>query len=247
MKATGAWPRTDGKGANVTGTAVPNETETPLARHALIRVDPGAWSRAVAADLPDDPLVTGWAARGWPVVARRRMAGDAVFHVPVGLPLPPAQGKRRLALAIPDAAVRAVGRPVTLRAARAGAPPCWIATMAAVGALGERYGVEPRVFGSFAWQALTGLDYVTSASDLDLLWPLSPETPRLLGALDVIGASAPGRIDGEVVHRGEAVQWRELHGAIQGGTGDVLVKTLDGVALREARDFLRPDFLRTAM
>ncbi len=202
-----------------------------LTRHALIRVDPGAWAAATAME---GPLPASWAARGWPVMARRRAPGDPAHAIPIGLPLPPTHGKRRLALTLPFAAVRAVVAPVTLRAVRAIAPPCWLDAMAAIEALRARHGVEPNVFGSFAWQALTGLAYVTPTSDLDLLWPLSTGTPQLLAALDII--DAPGRIDGEVVHEGAAVQWRELLGAA--GGGDVLVKTLDDVRLRDARDFL---------
>ncbi len=215
-----------------------DESGWPPPRHAVIRVDPQAWPLVLPGDTRDDPLVADWAARGWPVVARRRGVGDPARHVPVGLPLPPTRGGRRLALALPHAAVRAVEPPVTLRAVRATAPPRWAASIAAIEALGARHGLTPRVFGSFAWAALTGLDYLTPTSDLDLLWPLSPDTPRLLTALD--GLAAPGRIDGEVVHRGAAVQWRELHGALAGGRerGDVLVKTLDGVLLRPARAFL---------
>ena len=126
---------------------------------------------------------------------------------------------------------------MTLGAVRADAPRSWRGTMAALDAVGARHGLTPRVFGSFAWQTLTGLAYVTPTSDLDVLWPLTPGTPQLLAALDAV--DAPGRIDGEVVHEGAAVQWRELYEAIRAGGGDVLVKTLDGVCLRDAFAFLR--------
>ena len=104
-------------------------------------------------------------------------------------------------------------------------------------ALGAAHRVTPRVFGSLAWAALTGLDYLGPASDLDLLWPVLPP-PRmaaLLAALGGIETRAPMRLDGEVLlPDGSGANWRE----IQAGAAEILVKRAGGVALLPRADFL---------
>lgn len=202
----------------------------------MVRLTPAGWRTAMERrpDLAGVPLPADWAANGWPLVARRRAVGDPSDAVALGLPLPPAHGRHRLALAVPRETIAAVEPPPPL-ATLARVPDAWRATVAALVSLGRRSGAEPRAFGSFAFAALTGLDYVTPTSDLDVLWPLAPAVADILAALPGIEARAPGRLDGEVVDpAGRGAQWRELAGG-----GEVLVKSLDGVALIDAAAFLR--------
>jgi phosphoribosyl-dephospho-CoA transferase len=117
------------------------------------------------------------------------------------------------------------------------APPSWRTTLLRLGELAAQQGVEARVFGSLAWQAITGLDYLTDRSDLDValhvhrntqLRPLADELAR-------IEADAPMRLDGELIRGdGSAVNWRELHG----GAREVLVKTVAGITLLDTGQFL---------
>ncbi len=100
-----------------------------------------------------------------------------------------------------------------------------------------RHSVDARVFGSLAWRALTGLDYLTGRSDLDLLLDVRRDTDldRLAADVAAIEADAPIRLDGELMRDdGVAVNWRELHG----GAGEVLVKSLDGVGLLDRDLFI---------
>jgi phosphoribosyl-dephospho-CoA transferase len=102
--------------------------------------------------------------------------------------------------------------------------------------LAAEYGVEARVFGSLAWRMLTGLEYLTACSDLDVLLPLPREgnLARLIAGLAAIEAAAPMRLDGELVRDdGAGVNWRELHT----GAREVLVKTTRGVILLHADHF----------
>ncbi|TXM70474.1 malonate decarboxylase holo-[acyl-carrier-protein] synthase [Methylobacterium sp. WL12] len=200
-----------------------------IRRHDLFVVAPEAWHRLLAGrpDLDGVPHVATWARDGRPVIVRRRFPGEG-DHLPAGLPLPPADGKRRIGLAVPwtDATP---SPPVTLAAARPAAPPAWHPTVDAVLALAAEYGVVPQVFGGLLWQRLTGLAYLSTTSDLDLLWPV-PVTRRLLDGLATIDANAPMRLDGEVVlPDGAGVNWRELRDTPPGGS--VLAKGLDRVAL----------------
>ncbi|GJE44163.1 malonate decarboxylase holo-[acyl-carrier-protein] synthase [Methylobacterium soli] len=208
----------------------------PRRRHDLLDLEPDAWAAALAArpDLAGVPRVADWAQRGWPVILRRRNPGEAAGAVPVGLPLPPAEGKRRIGLGLPAAAVRP-RPPVALAQASGTAPEAWRPTLAALDALGRRHGVAPRVFGGLLWQHLTGLAYLSDTSDLDLLWPVAGAIDRrLLDALAAIEQAAPMRLDGEIVlPDGRGVNWRELHAASPDDT--VLTKHRDGLALCAAR------------
>jgi phosphoribosyl-dephospho-CoA transferase len=207
----------------------------PRRRHDLVRAEPSAWRAvlAVRPDLADLPWVAGWAARGWPLMVRRPAGVEAEGRVPLGLPLPPSAGKLRLAFDLPPGALGAPEPPPLLSVAAASAAPAWRETLERLLALDP----DVRVFGALAWQTLTGLDYLSPTSDIDLLWPMPP-AGRLddrLAAIAAIEAEAPMRLDGEVVRRdGAAVNWREL----ASGADEVLVKRLDCVALQSRRTIL---------
>ncbi|MDE2238429.1 MAG: malonate decarboxylase holo-[acyl-carrier-protein] synthase [Rhodospirillales bacterium] len=181
---------------------------TPHARHWLATPSIGAWEGLLAArpDLAAEPLVAGWAERRWPVIQRRRLCDDPPDGVPLGLPLPPNHGKRRLAFSLPEAALSNLMPPPRLCDCMAAAPADWRAAIDALLALDP----QTRCFGGLAWQHLTGLPYLSSQSDLDLLWTAKPDLPAFLDHLRQIATTAPMRIDGEISGPGGAVQWREL-------------------------------------
>ena len=202
-------------------------------RHDLLRVHPGAWAEVLEANAPFAvlPHVKEWATRGWPVIVRRLAEGDQPDLVPVGLPLPPTCGKRRLAMQIdPDAVCeRLPAQP--LRDARRIMPGGWQSTVDALLNAARREGVEPNVFGSVLWQWLTGLTYLSPTSDLDLLWPVQDlrAARALVQELEAVEATGPVRFDGEVcLPDGSAVQWRELLSQ----PAEILWKTMRGAELR---------------
>ena len=205
------------------------------ARHDLVVADPGAWADCLATrpDLDGVPHVARWAALGRPLIVRRLVPGEGTDRVPLGLPLPPADGKRRIGLALPADALRPVSAP-GLADAAPHAPTAWRPTLDALLALARDHAFTPRPFGALLWQAVTGLAYLSATSDLDLLWPSPGPVPRtLLSGLARIDATAPMRLDGEVLlPDGGGVQWRELFEAPGGGL--VLVKYRDRVAMRRA-------------
>ncbi|ACL58085.1 malonate decarboxylase holo-[acyl-carrier-protein] synthase [Methylobacterium nodulans] len=207
-------------------------------RHDLLDVDPGAWAAMLAQrpDLDGVPHVADWARHRRPVIVRRRHPDEEPGSVPVGLPLPPADGKRRIGFALPPGAVRP-RPPVTLSQVIRGCPTAWSPTLAGVVELGRRHGLVPRLFGGLLWQSLTGLTYLSETSDLDLLWPVGALPRDLLAGLAAIEARAPMRLDGEILlPDGGGVNWRELHAAAPEDT--VLVKHLDRLALRKASSLL---------
>lgn len=212
------------------------QTKSEPRRHDFATIDPGAWRPMLRQhDIdPGDALVAAWAEEGRPLVRRRGLPGERE-GVPLGLSLPPTSGKRRLSFVAQPEAVIAWAPPPLL--AHVPVPEAWRSTQAAVVALGARQAAPARVFGSFAWSALTGLAYLTPTSDLDLLFPLprDGDIAGLLRHLSEIEAMSPASIDGEIVRGdGVAVNWRELSESAD----EVLVKTLGGVALRSRSWFL---------
>ena len=104
-------------------------------------------------------------------------------------------------------------------------------------ALARAIAVDPGVYGSFAWQALTGERYLAPGSDIDLLWRPrdTAQLDSLIAALIEWEQETGRRADGEVLlANGDAVCWREL----ASGSARVLVKSDAAVALRERADFL---------
>ncbi|MDR6498913.1 phosphoribosyl-dephospho-CoA transferase [Burkholderia ambifaria] len=213
--------------------------EMPLRRHMLVTLTAAGWGAAFARDpaLAADPLVRAWAERGWPLIVRRASPDEAdAGRVPLGLPLPPAAGKRRIALNVAADALATVGPLPALADVLSAAPDAWHAPLRALDALGARCGVRGRVFGSLAWQALTGERYLGASSDLDIVFPLPDAAllAPLLDSLAAIDAHAPMRIDGELLRAdGAGVNWRELHARLP----EVAVKTAIAVELMSAGAF----------
>jgi phosphoribosyl-dephospho-CoA transferase len=204
-----------------------------LPRHTMVTPRPRAWRALLAArpELAHERLVAGWADAGYPLVARRPGHSDTAGTVPLGLPLPPAHGKRRIAVCLMPRDIARSSPPPLLRDAAAATPAFW---HAAIDALLQ---VDPltRCFGSLAWQYLTGLAYVSDASDLDLLWdlPAVEGIDRFLESITAISRAAPMRIDGEVLGAAGGVNWRELWRG-----GEMLVKDRAEVHLMTRAEFL---------
>lgn len=217
--------------------------DAALVRHSVVRISRDAWNACIASQptLANDPLVRNWAAHGWPLVVRRRGPCEAQeIDVPLGLPLPPIAGKRRISMVVPADAIISVEPPPKLSMLRDVAPCTWRATIDELVSIARRHQVDCRAFGSLAWQGLTGLSYLSECSDLDLLFDL-PRAMDVLDALEALladvamcDALAPMRIDGEVIRTdGAGANWRELHAA----ESDVIVKTAD-VVLATVRVFV---------
>jgi phosphoribosyl-dephospho-CoA transferase len=235
-------PESGGEG-RVRGAAS-KEALRPLMRHELLWITPEAWAEALRpqSGLAGEPCVRGWAKRGWPVIVRRRFENESPDHVPVGLPLPPSLGKRRIALSVSWEGVADRKALVPLRCALPTAPPTWRLSLSRILALGKQVAVEPAVFGSLLWQHLTGLDYLTPTSDLDLLWPVPAGfclRPLLEGL--AAGERPVPRLDGEIVlPGGVGINWRELRQSVAAAEGQVLAKSLDGTRLVPTRAIVEP-------
>ena len=220
-----------------------------LGRHALVWIRPESRA-AVAAQITDDGMhaqVATWLAADRPLVVARQPCGDvlsdtiAVGTIATGLALPPAQGKRRISLSVAAHDIVRYTPPLRLADALAHAPAGWQAALAELDAAAMDISIELRVFGSLAWQALSGLPYVTPQSDIDLLWrPLSnAQLQHGIALLACWERSSGLRADGEVLFgASSAVSWREWATLKSGDDQRVLVKRVSSAELVEARELL---------
>ena len=201
-------------------------------RHDLVWLTAQGWQEARAAALPQDRTALAlWERQDWPGVVRRRDLGATACTISLGISLPPAGAgapRQRIALRAATVHVHRHTPALGLGEAAAAAPAGWRAGLAAM----ARDLPELRAYGSLAMQAITGLPYLTPASDVDLLL-----APRCCGTLDhainLLTAQAQTLpLDGEIVFpRGEAVAWKEWRDAA--ARTRVLVKTIDAVRLAE--------------
>jgi phosphoribosyl-dephospho-CoA transferase len=199
-------------------------------RHDLVWLTAQGWKEAAASVRPGDRhSLALWERQGWPAVVRRRDVGQPADVVSLGIALPPAGAdapKQRIGLRAPALQVRRRAHPLPLLDAMAAAPGPWRADLAALAAAG----VMLRAYGSLALQAITGLPYLTPASDIDVL--LAPRSRSELDAgIATLARHAAGLpLDGEVLFpNGDAVAWKEWRDA--GERSRVLVKTIAAVRL----------------
>ncbi|MBW7965072.1 malonate decarboxylase holo-[acyl-carrier-protein] synthase [Bradyrhizobium sp. BR 10261] len=206
-----------------------------LARHSMVKASAAGWAAVMNRypELASEPIVAGWAHAGRPLVVRRPACSDTAGLVPLGLPLPPSHGKRRIAVSLAAVDIVAAAPPPLLAEAAAAAPAAWRATIDRLVQLLP----ETRAYGSLAWQHLTGLPYLSDSSDLDLLWPqpTARHAAHLLSGIAAIAKQAPMRLDGEITGPVGGVQWRELTGTDE---DEVLVKGPAGVTTTTRAAFL---------
>lgn len=217
------------------------ELNYPLRRHQLVRISPAAWRRVVgvAVDEQARAWLAEWAAFDWPLIARRACVEEK-DGVALGIPLPPSAGKRRLAVNATAQDVVSACRLPTLGDVIAIAPAAWHPCLQSLDKLARAFGVNAGVFGSLAWQFLTGTTYLTPASDLDIAWSMpAPESLReFLRQLARVECGAPMRLDGEIIRKdGAAVNWREIwlgHRTLAVKTCNAVVDWTPGMFLRGA-------------
>lgn len=208
-------------------------------RHDLLWLSPAGWQAALDGHPEHQPVFDYWRREEWPVVVRRHDAGaDASREVCIGLSLPPdAQGrKQRIGWRVALPHVERRGAPLTLKAARSGLPPPWRTGYARLQELAV--GLDLRVYGSLAWQALTLLPSVTPASDIDILFRPVSRNQLQAGLALLSGLDHGLPLDGEIMFpNGDAVSWKEWLGATP-AQARVLVKTIAEVRLADPAHLL---------
>lgn len=207
-----------------------------LRRHDLVRLTPAGWQQALAQH--DDPLVqrslAHWSTHDWPAVVATQGCDRALDDdVVLGVATPPAWGLRRITLRIAAAELRRgeIEFPRWNDGAREMPLADPLRSALDIGLAGHAGAV--RVYGSFGWQQLTGLPYVTDGSDLDLLLEAigAVQADEMVSALAAVNIARP-RLDGELCFgAGSAVAWREWADWRSGRVDRVLVKRLCGACI----------------
>jgi phosphoribosyl-dephospho-CoA transferase len=212
------------------------------ARHDLVWLAEQGWQQALDdAPVVLQPALQRWRERRLPAIVRRQDADASASDICLGIALPPQGGhKQRIGLRVALANIVATCPPPAVEAMMAVAPADWQAPLAEFHASAAAAGISFRAYGSAALQYLTGEQYVTPASDIDLLF--QPRTRGQLAAGVALLSSYSTRLplDGEIVFpSGQAVAWKEWAGALNAtGAPRVLVKARDAVRLMKTDELL---------
>jgi len=204
-----------------------------MRRHDLVYVHTtAAFTSACAAEgsgLADE--IRAWIAQGRPFVMARQPDGPGVQ---LGLTLPLRLGRKRLAIQIARQEIAAVLPPVRIERCLERLPEASAQAMldlaTRVAACGARIGV----FGSLAWEVLTGEAYRNAESDIDIICDVttSAQLKAVMAALGEAAGHLHCRLDGEVrMPDGLAVSWRELAGLSTKPDTRLLVKGPESVGL----------------
>lgn len=209
----------------------------PLHRHQLARLSTSGWAAVLSRPWDEQAreCLAHWASHQLPLVVTRQPADStAGERLALGLPAPARWAKRRLALQVPNTAVLGLDEfPRLADVHDLLPPPAQGAVRELLGRLDERHATA-RVFGSYGWQAISGLDHVHAASDLDLSVTVEGAAHADAVARALASFELPLlRLDGELLFNdGSAVAWREWSEWRAGRARAVLVKRLDGVCLQ---------------
>lgn len=199
-----------------------------MRRHDLVWLAPQAPWQVLSPGA--DARLRAWAQARLPFVVARRDPVTDGDQLRLGVPLPLAEQRQRLSLRIERAHVqRTAPPPLLAEVAEALAAPWRDALRPLLADLSEHI-PPPRVFGSFAWQSLTGLPYLHAGSDLDLLWEITDHAhaATLTERMRRWEREQGLRIDGELrFPGGQCVSWREY----AGDAARLLVKSDDACGL----------------
>ncbi len=212
-----------------------------MKRHDWIYPDRDARPRFAGADATALAFAHEWIARGRPLVVTRQSCDAATLSL--GLALPPGHAARRLACTLDRAAVRRHRGPLTADEA---APVLHEHDAQALRRLASAllmHGTVVGVYGSTAWQCVSGLAYRHEGSDVDVVCDVAQASAldACIAALEHAARDLRSRLDGEIRFAdGRAVAWRELAQARAASTGVVLAKGERDVALLPWRDLLVP-------
>jgi len=202
-----------------------------MRRHDLATIRPGAPFRIECNDVAQDAeaSVRDWIAGGLPLVVARQSRGQSggTDQIAMGLTLPPDEGSLRIGCLLHANDILQVCPPTPLLACIPSLPLNLVMPLLALAEDLQVIGVEALVYGSLAWQTISGLNYLHAGSDIDLLCEV--DTPRQLHDLIAIlkKHSSPlgHRLDGEIrFPDGSTVAWLELANALHDPAAELLIK-----------------------
>lgn len=179
--------------------------------------------------------VSAWIATGHPLVVCRQ--GSDAEQVQLALTLPTLQGRQRVAARFKHEDLIRVSPAIEIRDCLAGLDARAAQVLSELNSSIQKCGASVGVFGSLAWESLTGESYRHEASDVDLICDVTShlQLEACLDALEEAAGKLAFRLDGELrFPNGEAVAWRELANHRNSPQAKILVKGPVDVSLKPA-------------
>ena len=210
-----------------------------LRRHDLAQVSPAAEFDlcCAAADAALSRRLATWIGDGLPLVVPRQSENPE--SVVLALTLPAAEGRRRLSATFPRRALLQVHGPLGLAQGALNLPAAQQRDLLVLEFALRAMDIRVGLYGSLAWETLTGQTYRHNASDIDLIVDVA-DSGQIPACLHLLGMAAKTcRVDGEIrLPGGDAVAWQELRRALAEEQAEVLVKGDAQVRLMALEDFL---------
>ena len=182
-----------------------------------------------------------WLAQGRPlVVTRQAETGRALT---LGLALPCEHVTRRLACTVEHTDVARWRNPLTFEEAVHVLPMQDARALRRFAGAVAGHALQVGVYGSTAWECISGLRYRHEGSDVDVVCDVASSAglSACLAAFNEAARDTLSRLDGEIRFAGgHAVAWRELADACAGTATLVLAKGERDVALLSLHRILAP-------
>lgn len=176
--------------------------------------------------------VSDWIASGRPLVVARQPAGTE--NVLLGLTLPASEGRRRVGCLVAREDVVRVIAPLAVELCLHRLSPEAADAMSALASRLAACDIAIGVYGSLAWEVISGESYRHEASDVDVICDVASleQTRAALAALAKTAARLPCGLDGEIrFPDGRAVAWKELAMAWSERNSQVLIKGPEEVGM----------------
>ena len=199
-----------------------------MRRHDLATFQPNAQVQVHCVEKAQETqaIVHEWINAGLPLVLTRQSKG--VETIATGLTLPPSRGSRRIGCHLHVADILQIRPPALLVDCTANIPELLAQRLRALSDSLKAMDVDARVYGSLSWQAVSGLSYVHSGSDIDLVCEASApdQLPKLIQLLKTEAQKLDRRLDGEIrFPDGSAVAWLELANVSGDPAAELLIKS----------------------
>ncbi|KXB29769.1 hypothetical protein AT959_17750 [Dechloromonas denitrificans] len=198
-----------------------------MRRHDLVYLQPDA-AFVTPCSEPGDAYwqaARQWIDDGRPLVAARQSA-DGECRL-LGLSLPTTLQRKRLSLSVDRSAIAAIRRPLAIADCLSRLPAGQAVVLARLAAQAATCSARLGVYGSLAWEVLSGESYRHADSDIDLICDIEQvgQFAAMLPAMQQAAAELPCRLDGELrFPGGHAAAWREIAGQLGQPGAQVLVK-----------------------
>lgn len=213
-----------------------------LQRNRLAWLHPAAWQSILARpwDSQARSVLAHWHSRALPLVLCTHRNPSSPQAISLGLPAPTQWHRRKLALEVAASDIARVG---DFPAPQCAAPLAFAAPHAqAFLQRMQALQVPLQVYGSYGWQWLTGLDYVRSNSDIDLIARVDSLARARAVARALQALQLPMRVDGELaLPGGQALAWREFLQWDAGHSAQLLLKSRSQVQLVERLPLPEPE------